>query len=207
MPCRHRRSSTGRGPGDRRGHFGSSGSTTVHSASSTIHGLLLTPSRTAESSYRTRPPEPNHKIVLRALGEISHVKDSPDLTVTNAAENSNRTPQTSPTELWISVTEMILSRPRVPISSISSNTHDSTGQHQVGNTGHQPSETFRVQSVLQDNRTDGSDSSRSSIASTDAQLWVSSARYLTPNAASTRCPARRPTAFLCIISHTHTNRE
>ena len=43
MPRRHHRSSTGRGPGDRLGHFGSSGSITAHNASSTIHGLLPTP--------------------------------------------------------------------------------------------------------------------------------------------------------------------
>jgi len=67
MPCRHRRSSTGRGPGDRSGHLGSNGSITAHKASSTIHGLLLTPSRTAESSHRTRLPATNHEIVLRAL--------------------------------------------------------------------------------------------------------------------------------------------
>jgi hypothetical protein len=44
MPCRQRRSYTGRGPGDRSGHAGSSGSIRAHNPSSTIQGFLLTPS-------------------------------------------------------------------------------------------------------------------------------------------------------------------
>jgi hypothetical protein len=55
MPCRHSRSATGRGPGDFSGHGGSSGSISIHKSSSTIHGRALTPSRTAESSHRSRP--------------------------------------------------------------------------------------------------------------------------------------------------------
>lgn len=55
MPCRHSRSATGRGPGDRSGQGGSSGSISIHKSSSTIHGRVLTPSRTAESSHRSRP--------------------------------------------------------------------------------------------------------------------------------------------------------
>lgn len=42
MPCRHRRSSTGRGPGDRSGHGGRTGSISAHNSASTIHGLMLT---------------------------------------------------------------------------------------------------------------------------------------------------------------------
>lgn len=41
MPCRHSQSSTGRGPGDRSGQSGSSGSTSSHRASSTVHGHQL----------------------------------------------------------------------------------------------------------------------------------------------------------------------
>lgn len=54
-PCRQRRSFTGRGPGDRSGHSGNRGSIRAHRSSPTIHGLLLTPSRTDESSHRSRP--------------------------------------------------------------------------------------------------------------------------------------------------------
>ncbi len=55
MPWRQSRSDTGRGPGDRSGHGGSSGSISAHKSSSTIHGRVLTPSRTAESSDPSRP--------------------------------------------------------------------------------------------------------------------------------------------------------
>jgi hypothetical protein len=54
MPCRHSRSATGRGPGDFSGQGGSSGSISAHKSSSTIHGQVLTSSRTAESSHRSR---------------------------------------------------------------------------------------------------------------------------------------------------------
>lgn len=52
MPWRQSRSDTGLGPGDRSGHGGSNGSTRAHNSSSTIHGRVPTPSRTAESSHR-----------------------------------------------------------------------------------------------------------------------------------------------------------
>lgn len=55
MPCRHSRSGTGRGPGAFSGQGGSIGSINAHRSSSTIHGRVLTPSRTAESSHRTWP--------------------------------------------------------------------------------------------------------------------------------------------------------
>ncbi len=55
MPCRHSRSETGRGPGAFSGQGGSSGSISAHRSSSTIHGRVVTPSRTVESSHRTRP--------------------------------------------------------------------------------------------------------------------------------------------------------
>ncbi len=55
MPCRHSRSAIGRGPGAFSGHGGSNGSISTHKSSSTIHGRVPTPSRTAESSHRSRP--------------------------------------------------------------------------------------------------------------------------------------------------------
>ncbi|MCZ2528177.1 RNA-binding domain-containing protein [Streptomyces sp. HB2AG] len=55
MPCRHSRSGTGCGPGAFSGQGGRSGSISTHRSSSTIHGRLVTPSRTAESSHRSRP--------------------------------------------------------------------------------------------------------------------------------------------------------
>lgn len=45
MPCRHRRSGTGRGPGALSGQGGSKGSISAHRTSSTIHGRVLTTSR------------------------------------------------------------------------------------------------------------------------------------------------------------------
>ncbi len=54
MPWRQSRSDTGLGPGDCSGQGGSSGSISAHNSSSTIHGRVLTPSRTAESSHRSR---------------------------------------------------------------------------------------------------------------------------------------------------------
>ena len=61
MPCRHSRSATGRGPGDLVGQGGSSGSISAHKSSSTIHGRVLTPSQTAESSHRSRPTRTSHQ--------------------------------------------------------------------------------------------------------------------------------------------------
>lgn len=61
MPWRHSRSDTGRGPGDRSGQGGSNGSISAHKSSSTIHGRVLTPSRTAESSHRSRPTSTIHQ--------------------------------------------------------------------------------------------------------------------------------------------------
>lgn len=55
MPCRQSRSAAGRGPGDRSGQGGSNGSISAQKSSSRIHGRVLTPSRTAESSQRSRP--------------------------------------------------------------------------------------------------------------------------------------------------------
>lgn len=55
MPWRQSRSGTGRGPGDLSGQGGSNGSISAHRSSSTIHGRVVTPSRTAESSHRSRP--------------------------------------------------------------------------------------------------------------------------------------------------------
>jgi hypothetical protein len=52
MPWRQSRSDTGLSPKDRSGHGGSNGSTRAHNSSSTIHGRVPTPSRTAESSHR-----------------------------------------------------------------------------------------------------------------------------------------------------------
>lgn len=55
MPCRHSRSATGFGPGDRSGHGGSNGSINAHKSSSTIHGRVVTPCRTVGSSQQLRP--------------------------------------------------------------------------------------------------------------------------------------------------------
>lgn len=54
MPCRHSRSATGCGPGAFSGQGGSSGPISAHNSLSTIHGRVVTPSRTAESSNRSR---------------------------------------------------------------------------------------------------------------------------------------------------------
>ena len=54
--CGQRRSSTGRGPGGRSGQADRRGSTKARNPSSTIHGLLLTPSRTDESSRARSAP-------------------------------------------------------------------------------------------------------------------------------------------------------
>lgn len=48
MPCRHNRSATGFGPGDRSGQGGSNGSIITHKSSSTIHGRVVTPRWGAE---------------------------------------------------------------------------------------------------------------------------------------------------------------
>lgn len=55
MPCRHNRSATGCGAGAFSGRGSSSVSTSAHKSSSTFHSRILTPSRTAESSHRSRP--------------------------------------------------------------------------------------------------------------------------------------------------------
>lgn len=71
MPWRLSRSGTGLGPGERSGQGGRSRSTSAHKSSSTIHGRVPTPSRTAESSHPSRQPALSTKIVLRALSEES----------------------------------------------------------------------------------------------------------------------------------------
>ncbi len=55
MPCRHRRSATGRGPGARSGQGGSNGSISAHKPLSTIRGRVVTPTRTVRSSQQSRP--------------------------------------------------------------------------------------------------------------------------------------------------------
>jgi len=55
MPCRHSRSATGFGPGDRSGQGGSNGSISAHKSSSTIHGRVVTPTRTIRPSPQSRP--------------------------------------------------------------------------------------------------------------------------------------------------------
>ncbi len=67
MPCRHSRSSTGFGPGDRSGQGGSSGSIRAHKSSSTIHGRVVT--RRERPNHHIGHARPGHlnKIVLRAL--------------------------------------------------------------------------------------------------------------------------------------------
>ncbi len=67
MPCRHKRSGTGLGPGDRSGQGGSNGSISAHKSSSTIHGRVVTP--TERSDRRNGHSRAGHfnKILLRAL--------------------------------------------------------------------------------------------------------------------------------------------
>lgn len=67
MPCRHSRSSTGLGPGDRSGQGGSNGSISAHKPSSTIHGRVVT--RRERSNHHIGHARPGHlnKILLRAL--------------------------------------------------------------------------------------------------------------------------------------------
>lgn len=85
MPCRHARSATGQAPGDRSGQGGSTGSISVHKPSSTIHGRLLTPSRTAESPHRSRPVRtpPQDRVTSseegvgeHGRGDVRHPADS-----------------------------------------------------------------------------------------------------------------------------------
>lgn len=67
MPCRQSRSDTGRGPGDRSGHGGRSGSINAHNSSSTIHGRLPTPHERPNRHVGHARPGNLNKIVLRAL--------------------------------------------------------------------------------------------------------------------------------------------
>lgn len=72
-PCRHSRSSTGRGPGAFSGQCGGSGSISIHETSCTTHGRIPTPSRTAEPLHRHARPGHLNKIVLRARGAGRHL--------------------------------------------------------------------------------------------------------------------------------------
>ncbi len=76
-PCRQSLSATGRGPGDRSGQGGSSGSISAHKSSSTIHGRVLTASRTAESSHQPRPTRaPQQDRVTGSKGTRQELKVS-----------------------------------------------------------------------------------------------------------------------------------
>ncbi len=79
MPCRHSRSATGRGPGDFSCQGGSSGSISAHKSSSTIHGRVLTPSRMAESSHRSRPTRALQQDRVTNSKKFSFLSDSPPL--------------------------------------------------------------------------------------------------------------------------------
>lgn len=64
IPCRHKRSGTGRGPGDRAGHGGNNGSIRPHNSSSTTHGAAT---QTQRHQHPTGHGQPHpHKIVLGA---------------------------------------------------------------------------------------------------------------------------------------------
>jgi hypothetical protein len=67
MPCRHSRSSTGFGSGDRLGQGGSSGSIRARKPSSTIQGRVAT--RHERPNHHVGHARPGHlsKILLRAL--------------------------------------------------------------------------------------------------------------------------------------------
>jgi hypothetical protein len=93
MSCRHNRSGTGRGPGDRSGQGGSSGSISAHT-SSTIHGRVLTPHE--RPNHPTGHARPGHfnKIVLRALSTTTTSSSTPPSTRTRTttAHPARRTP-------------------------------------------------------------------------------------------------------------------
>ncbi|BCL18215.1 hypothetical protein GCM10017668_00580 [Streptomyces tuirus] len=67
MPCKHSRSSTGFGPGDRLGQGGRRGSIRAHKPSSTIQGRVVT--RHERRNRHIVHARPGHidKILLRAL--------------------------------------------------------------------------------------------------------------------------------------------
>lgn len=67
MPCRHSRSSTGFGPGDRLGQGRSRGSISAHKSSSTIHGRVVTPLERPNRHNSHALPGHFSKILLRAL--------------------------------------------------------------------------------------------------------------------------------------------
>ncbi|WP_328541059.1 hypothetical protein [Streptomyces sp. NBC_00344] len=71
MPCRHIRSSTGFGPGDRSGQGGSSGSINAHKSSSTIHGRVVTLTRTIRSSDEPRAGIDNVTIAVPTDDEVT----------------------------------------------------------------------------------------------------------------------------------------
>jgi hypothetical protein len=74
-PCRHSRSGTGFGPGDRLGRGGSSGSISTHKSSSTIHDRVVM--HHEQSNYHIGHAQPGRlsKILLRALHSDA-VRDS-----------------------------------------------------------------------------------------------------------------------------------
>ena len=79
-PCRHNRSGTGFGPGDRSGQGTSNGSISAHKSSSTIHGRVVT--RRERSNHHLGHARPGHlnKILLRAhrfaLGPVNPMGNS-----------------------------------------------------------------------------------------------------------------------------------
>lgn len=76
MTCRHSRSSTGFGPGDRLGQGESSGSIRAHRPSSTILGRVVT--RHERPNHHVGHVRPGHlsKILLRALWISDRFRDS-----------------------------------------------------------------------------------------------------------------------------------
>lgn len=67
MPCRHNRSFTGRGPGERSGQGGNNGPISAHKSSSTIHGRVVTHHDRPNRHIGHARPDATTKILLRAL--------------------------------------------------------------------------------------------------------------------------------------------
>lgn len=75
MPCRHNRSGTGFGPGDRSGQGGSNGSTSAHKRSFTTHPRVVT--RRERSNHHIGHARPGrlNTILLRALTGLPSTGD------------------------------------------------------------------------------------------------------------------------------------
>lgn len=99
MPCRQRLSATGRGPDERSGQGGSSGLISAHKASSTIHGRVLTPLRTAESPDQSRATR-TQKGSGSELSESVYPRDQRPGMVAQIASKSVRVRPRTWSQLW-----------------------------------------------------------------------------------------------------------